>query len=553
MMDRQSIGTKINIAYAILLAVILALGATAMTRLTVMHDNARTIGETWLPRVTHLANLLTALEACRVDEARLALAGTGQDRDSAAQALQGDMEAVEEWHAGYDRVRAQDAGGNGLFAALWPQHRAAIQAAVKSQAGAALLLEERISTPFLQMTAALRHDLALGETAAQYATVDGASALTRGRLMVRALLAAGTIACLILCALVYLTVSAPLRRLAQATRCIAEGDRTIEVEGTARGDEIGAMAGALTVFKQSLATADRLAGEQQNERLVKEQQVLRLDGLMQRFERDAGSLAGQIAAAATELEATSQALANTASHADQKAGSAGRAAEDASTAVQTVAAAAEQLSVSISDITRQVAQSAQVSRNAVQDARHTDTIVRALAEGANKIGEVVELITTIAGQTNLLALNATIEAARAGDAGRGFAVVASEVKELANQTARATEEISRRIADIQGSTVEAVRAINAIASTIEQVSAIATTIAAAVDQQGSATQEIARNVQRTAVATQTVTADIAGVTQMAGETGSASGHVLSAAAGLSRQAEQLSRQVRVFLQDARSA
>ncbi len=552
MFNRQSIGTKMNVAFAVLLAVILALGATALTQLNAVHGNTRTL---WLPRVTRLANLLTALGACRIDEARLALAGSGTDRGTAAQALHNEVAAVEEWAASYDRVRAQEGGGKspGLFAAIWPQHKAAIQAAVQTPAGAAWLLAERNTTPFLQLTSALRQDLAVTEAAGQDALAQGAVSLTRWRVMVLACLAAGVITCLLLCALVATTVSIPLQRLAQTTRRIAGGDRTVVVEGTARGDEIGAMAGALIVFKESLDAADCLAVKQHTERLVRERHVARLDQLMRNFERDAGSLAGQIAAAATELEATSQALANNASQTDQKAGSAGRAASEASDAMQTTAAAAEQLSVSISEITRQVAQAARRSQNAVQTARHTDTIVRALADGASRIGQVVELITTIAGQTNLLALNATIEAARAGDAGRGFAVVASEVKELARQTARATEEISRRIADIQGSTGEAVRAINAIASTIEQVSIIATTIAAAVDQQGSATQEIARNVHKTALATRTVTADIAGVTQMAGETGLASGHVLTSAADLSRQAEQLSRQVRLLLQETRTA
>ena len=178
--------------------------------------------------------------------------------------------------------------------------------------------------------------------------------------------------------------------------------------------------------------------------------------------------------------------------------------------------------------------------------------MRALADGAEKIGEVVGLITTIASQTNLLALNATIEAARAGDAGKGFAVVASEVKSLANQTARATEEIGTQIGQIQAATKEAVAAIRGITTTIDEVSAIATTIASAVEEQGAATAEIARNVQQTAQAARDVTVNISGISETANETGAAAGHLLGAASDLSKQAERLSAEVDSFVAGIRA-
>jgi methyl-accepting chemotaxis protein len=218
-----------------------------------------------------------------------------------------------------------------------------------------------------------------------------------------------------------------------------------------------------------------------------------------------------------------------------------------------VAAAAEELAASIGEIGRQVTQSSKITGQAVVDAQRTDAIVRALAEGAEKIGHVVGLISTIAGQTNLLALNATIEAARAGDAGKGFAVVASEVKSLANQTAKATEEIGAQIAQIQAATKEAVAAIRNITGTIEQVSAISVSIAAAIEQQDAATAEIARNVQQTAQSAQSVTATISGVSQAANDTGAAAEQVLGAASGLSTQAEQLNDEVHRFVADVRAA
>ena len=218
-----------------------------------------------------------------------------------------------------------------------------------------------------------------------------------------------------------------------------------------------------------------------------------------------------------------------------------------------MASAAEELSASIGEIARQVAQSSSIAGKAVADAQRTDAIVKTLAEGAQRIGDVVGLISSIAGQTNLLALNATIEAARAGDAGKGFAVVASEVKSLANQTAKATGDISQQIAEIQGATTQAVQAIEAIASTIGELSSIAASIAAAVEQQGAATQEIARNVQEAASGTHHVTEIIAGVSRGANETGDAAGKLLGAADALSREAEQLSGDVRQFITAVKAA
>jgi len=204
------------------------------------------------------------------------------------------------------------------------------------------------------------------------------------------------------------------------------------------------------------------------------------------------------------------------------------------------------LASSIQEIARQVAQSARITGKAKDDAARTDGVVRALAEGAQKIGEVVGLISSIAGQTNLLALNATIEAARAGDAGKGFAVVASEVKNLATQTAKAND-ISRHISQIQTATNEAVASIVGIGGTIAEISDIASTIAAAVEEQGSATREIARNVQQAASGTQEVSSNIIGVNQGASESGAAANRVLGAAGELSRQAEELRREVNLYI------
>ncbi|HUB48990.1 MAG TPA: globin-coupled sensor protein [Acetobacteraceae bacterium] len=281
--------------------------------------------------------------------------------------------------------------------------------------------------------------------------------------------------------------------------------------------------------------------------IERQQRGQRVDGLLREFETTTGALAGTVASAATQLRMTAQSLSSTTDQTTGQAASVAAAAEQASVNMQTVASAAEELASSISEISRQVAQSSAIASRAVEDAQRTDAIVKTLAGGAQKIGDVVGLINNIAGQTNLLALNATIEAARAGDAGKGFAVVASEVKSLANQTAKATGDISAQIAEIQSATGEAVQAIQTIAQTIDELSRIAASIAAAVEEQGSATQEISRNVHEAASGTQEVSENIVGVSRGAQETGAAASQVLDAAGELAKQAEQMRADVGRFI------
>ena len=244
-----------------------------------------------------------------------------------------------------------------------------------------------------------------------------------------------------------------------------------------------------------------------------------------------------VSAASTEMLGSSEAMAATAEETSRQSGVVAAASEQATVNVQTVSSAAEQLSFSIDEIGRQVAQSSGIAEGAVEEARTTNDTVRSLSEASNKIGEVVDLISDIAGQNNLLALNATIEAARAGEAGKGFAVVASEVKSLANQTAKATEDIANQIGAIQSATPESVSAIEGIGTTIGKISEITTTIASAVEQQGAATQEISSNVQRAAQGTQEVTNTIQTVTQAAQESGQAATQIKEASNELSQQSE----------------
>ncbi|QCK88515.1 HAMP domain-containing protein [Phreatobacter aquaticus] len=348
-------------------------------------------------------------------------------------------------------------------------------------------------------------------------------------------------------------VTRPLNAMTSAMLKVAGGDTDVAVPSLGQADEIGKLAGALETFKENLAENRRNAAEQDRERATKERRANVVASAVAEFERSVGEVISTVTSASTELEAAANTLTHTADNTQQMAGFVASASEEASSNVQSVAAATDEMTSSVDEIGRQVQASSHKAQDAVRQARETDVQVTALLDAAGRIGEVVKLITAVAEQTNLLALNATIEAARAGEAGKGFAVVASEVKQLAGQTAKATEAITAQINSMQAATREAAGSIKAIGQTIVEVSDIATAIAAAVEEQGAATQEIARNVQEAAKGTAEVASSITEVNRGAVDTGSASAQVLSAAQELSSQGSLLKSQVDAFLATVRAA
>lgn len=349
-------------------------------------------------------------------------------------------------------------------------------------------------------------------------------------------------------------IAKPIVLLKGVMEAFARNDLSADVPGKERRDEVGDMARTVQVFKNNAIEIERLRADQEAaEKRAAAQRKAELNKLADAFEAAVGQIIETVSSASTELESSAGTLTATAVSSQERTTMVASASEEASTNVQSVASATEELASSVNEISRQVQESARIATEAVEQARKTNDRVGELENAASKIGSVVQLINNIAEQTNLLALNATIEAARAGEAGRGFAVVASEVKALAEQTAKATGDISQQITGMQAVTHESVAAIKEIGGTVERISEISAAIASAVEEQGAATQEISRNVQQAAQGAQLVSSNIVEVQHGANETGSASSQVLSAAKSLSRDSNRLKLEVDKFMNTVRAA
>ncbi len=384
---------------------------------------------------------------------------------------------------------------------------------------------------------------------------DDLDAEFRAQMMASIAMAAGILSVtLILAWLVGRDIANSMQRLKAAMAALAGGVLGTAIPGTARRDEIGEMAAAVQVFKDNAQAVERMKADQESAlRRTAEEKKRAMAQLAGDFEAQVSAIVESVAHAAGELERTAGTMTTTTAQAVHRVSAASTASDRASNSVLSVADAAERLSGSVVEITRQVAMSSEIAAKAVGESERTNSLVCGLTDAAQKIGAVTNMINEIAGQTNLLALNATIEAARAGEAGKGFAVVASEVKNLANQTAKATQEISGHIAAMQSATGETVAAVQSIGATIGQLNETAATIAVAIEQQGAATRDIAHNVHLAAAGTSDVAGNIGGVTAAMSETGAAATQVHGAAGALSKQASALRGQVDRFLLAVRAA
>jgi methyl-accepting chemotaxis protein len=561
MRTRISIAAKLGACVAALVLLIAATGGVSLAELRSVNATAAELRDVRVPATDALGRIGVLVMRQRVNGGRLITADTAELRTEVSATIAKRDGQLAEQFARYEAepLTQAERDGYGAFrrqlAAYKELQRQALEhAAAGDVAGGQRIYNTTMSAGINAVLAEWDRLVELNAAASRESGARIEETYAAANRDVLALAALALIVGMGALAMVLRGVSRPLRVIAAATQRLAAGDTETEIPGQDRRDEIGTLAGSVVVFRENLIRTRALEAETALARADAEtQRRAATRALADAFEQAVGGIVGGVSAAATELEATARSLTGSAADAAGQSGTAAMAANEAAANVNTVAAAAEELGSSVQEIGRQVSSSAELARTAVAEAIGTVALVQDLSAAAAKVGDVVGLISTIAAQTNLLALNATIEAARAGEAGRGFAVVATEVKELAGQTAKATEEITGQIGRIQASTGQAVTAIDGIGRRIREIDGVAASIAAAVEQQGAATQEIVRNVAEAAAGTGAVTGTIASLALSAEETGAAAAQVLGAASEMSRQSEHLSAEVGRFLATVRAA
>jgi len=563
MLASLSIRTKITIVVSFLLVALTGMGLLAITKMRAINANTVDIETNWLPSVRMLGELRAGVITYRNVVREHMLSETLEDKAAAEKSLEMTIERNNKIRESYEKVIAspEEAALYKEWSQTWDAYRKATQdvmALSRQSVGKiphdAHELNKKVVNPLaLKADEILNKDIELNNKGAATAGAEAAATYDAAFMIVVALLGVSAVFGIGIGVYLVKNVSSGIASIVRPMQALGAGDLTAIVPHQGVKTEIGTMGDALQVFKQALIdkrTADQAAAADAEAKIERGRRV---DEITRAFESTIGEIVETVSSASTELEASAGTLTATAERSQELTTTVAAASEEASTNVQSVASATEEMASSVNEISRQVQESATIANQAVDQARRTNDRVSALATAASRIGDVVELINNIAGQTNLLALNATIEAARAGEAGRGFAVVASEVKALAEQTAKATGEISAQISGIQTATQESVGAIKEIGDTIGRMSEIASTIASAVEEQGAATQEISRNVQQAAQGTMQVSSNITDVQRGASETGSASTQVLAAAQSLSLDSTRLKDEVSKFLGAVRAA
>ena len=563
MLARMSIRAKISIVVTFLLLSMSGLGVLAILKMRSINANTVDIQTSWLPSVRLLGELRSGTITYRNVIRQHMLSETLEDKLANEKQLESVVERNTGIRAKYEKLitSSEERALYEEWSKLWDAYKKGtleVMALSRKSAGkmpqeANLLNTKTVNPMGLQADEILNKDIELNTKGSDAAGADAAASYDSAFMLVLSILAISTIIGIGIGVYLVRDVASGIASIVKPMQALGAGDLTAIVPHQGMKTEMGTMGDALQVFKQALIdkrAADQAAAADAEAKIERGRRV---DKITSDFETMIGEVVETVSSASTELEASAGTLTATAERSQELTTSVAAASEQASTNVQSVASATEEMASSINEISRQVQESANIAGQAVHQARQTNDRVSELASAAARIGDVVELINNIAGQTNLLALNATIEAARAGEAGRGFAVVASEVKALAEQTAKATGEISTQIAGIQAATQESVGAIKEIGDTIGRMSEIASTIASAVEEQGAATQEISRNVQQAAQGTMQVSSNITDVQRGASETGSASTQVLAAAQSLSSDSTRLKVEVSNFLNAVRAA
>ena len=562
MFAKYSIRAKVIAVVAFLLAAITGMGLLAVWNMRSINANTVDIATNWLPSVRVLGELHAGVAAYRNVVREHMLSETLSDKEAAERTLATVVESNNKIRQAYEPLitSPEERALYVEWSQLWDQYKKIVDdVLVLSRKAAGQIprdayeMHAKTTKITQQADAVLKKDIDLNNAGADRAAKDAADSYASALALLAVILGGAVIVGVGVSFYLVRDVSSGIASIVAPMQALGKGDLTAVVPHQGEKTEIGAMGDALQVFKEALIAkqaADEAAAADAQAKLDRGRRV---DTLTHNFETMIGEIVQTVSSASSQLESSAGSLSATAERSEKLTTTVAAASEEASANVQSVASATEELSSSVNEISRQVHESARMATDAVGQARVTNDRVSQLSKAASRIGDVVELINTIAGQTNLLALNATIEAARAGEAGRGFAVVASEVKALAEQTAKATGEISQQITGIQAATEESVNAIKEISDTIERLSEISSTIAAAVEEQGAATQEISRNVQQAAQGTQRVSSNITDVQRGASETGAASSQVLSAAQSLSGDSNRLKLEVGKFLESVRAA
>ena len=559
-MANLKIRTKIVTAFSFVLLFTLALGLFAIERLAEVNSTAAEIRESWLPATRALGDYSFHTMRFRQIEAAVLLAETPEQAAKEAATLKTVAANAQKAWAAFEaatvspQIRAlADQVKDGWQTYLGLDQKMLDMTASGDRKGAYASYVGNMRSGYNGWRDVVVKDIDLQIRGAAEAGQESQQAYNSARLWIYGALAFVTILCAFIGYSIITGVSRPVLRIAEVMRCLAKNDLKVEIEGVGRKDEVGAMAKAVLVFKDSMIETERLRGEQEAEQQRQIARGQKIAASVKRFETIIAQVVGTVSSSATDLKSTAGAMAATSEETTRQSTTVAAASEQATQNVQTVAAATEELTTSIQEITQQAVQASTVIQEGVRQTSQSNEQVQGLAHAAEKIGDVVRIISAIAGQTNLLALNATIEAARAGEAGKGFAVVASEVKALATQTAKATEEIASQVQAIQEATQVAAQSIHSFTSTINKVDETTNAIASAVEEQSAATQEISRSVLQAAQGTQEVSSNIASVSVAAQHTGEAAAQVFTSAAKLEENSDVLKAQVEGFLREVRAA
>ena len=560
-MKSISIKAALTSLFTLMILLIGGLGYLTISKLASINDNVETFANDYLPTITAIGVIRNSVSDYRILESEhIFSTDTGSRQDKEKEMFDNEKQLSERMAAFEKLISSADGRKNYQeYKEDWQKYTflhqklLAISRENKSDEAASLYKGEMRSL-FDEVRDDLRKSREVTTRNAASERADANAEYGTTRIETFLFIGFGMVLAIGAMAFAMFGVSRPVEQITQSMGALAKGETATAIPFGDRNNEIGAMARAVQVFKDNMIHARELEAEAEaNKAKAEAGRKRQMNDMADQFERAVGGIVRTVSDSATELQSAAQALSASSTQTNHQSSAVAAASEQAAINVRTVAAAAEELSGSVREISRQVSESATMANKAVQEAQRTNAQVSGLSTGAQKIGAIVDLINDIASKTNLLALNATIEAARAGEAGKGFAVVAAEVKALAEQTSKATAEITGHIGAVQNATDQAANAILGIGRTIDEINHIASTIAAAVEEQGSATEEIARNVDQAAQGTTEVTRNITGVNHAAEAASASANQVLSSATELAQQSEKLRGEMQKFLVTVRAA